>query len=289
MVQRSVHAKGNMMGYLTSRDIKIFRQTVYDFYTQNRRSFSWREHITPYRVFISEIMLQQTQTYRVEKKFETFIASFPSFELLSQAALHDVLRAWQGLGYNRRALALQKSARVIMATYGGYIPNDPNLLMELPGIGPATAASIVTFAYNKPTVFIETNIRSVFLHHFFNRETGIADKELVPLVRVTLDKQKPREWYYALMDYGVMLKQKHGNPSRSSAHHIQQKIFHGSDRHIRGIILRLLTQYGEYNEQKLYEIMAYEHERIQKNIRALEQEGFLIHQHGILRINDYLA
>jgi A/G-specific adenine glycosylase len=187
---------------------------------------------------ISEIMLQQTQTYRVEPKYQAFLAALPTIQDLAHADLRTVLTLWQGLGYNRRGKFLHMLAQEVMRKHEGVIPDTPELLVQLPGIGKATAGSICAFAFNKPTVFIETNIRTVFLYHFFAGQQGVDDRELFPLVAATVDQENPREWYYALMDYGVHLKKSLPNPSRSSKHHVIQSKFEGSDRQIRGAIPR---------------------------------------------------
>ncbi|MBN1549231.1 hypothetical protein JW872_01070 [Candidatus Babeliales bacterium] len=255
---------------ISESKIVDFRNFINNFYVKNRRAFSWRDDISPYRVFVSEIMLQQTQTSRVEQKFEPFIKAFPSFQRLTTASLSEILRYWQGLGYNRRSLALHKGARIIMDRYAGILPSDPGLLVALPGIGPATAASMVTFAYNKATVFIETNIRSVLLHHFFPNKSNVTDKQLLPIVEQVLDKERPRDWYYALMDYGVMLKKQYVNPSRASAHYVTQKSFKGSNREIRGMILRYLTQQGFCSQRDLEKEIPSTWDCVQKNLHAFE-------------------
>src|SRR5258708_1907984 len=184
--------------------ISKFRATIYDYYRNHARTFPWRETTDPYRIMVSEIMLQQTQTQRVLVKYAQFIDAFPDFATLAQAPLRNVLQVWQGLGYNRRGMYLHQAAQQIMAEYKGGLPNDPVLLEKLHGIGPNTAGSIVAFAYNSPVVFIETNIRAVFLHHFFVGRAHVHDRELRPFIEAALDKDNPRHWYYALMDYGVM-------------------------------------------------------------------------------------
>jgi len=219
-------------------------QAVSAYYSENKRLFPWRDTPNSYYVFISEVMLQQTQTHRVVPKFEQFIQAFPSMQALALAPLPAVLAAWQGLGYNRRAKFLQQAAQRIMQEHGGVVPESPAELVCLPGIGPATAASIAAFAFNTPTVFIETNIRAVFLHHCFPGQTGISDAELLPLVARGLEGQDPRQWYYALMDYGVMLKKMLPNPSRQSKHHAKQSKFEGSRRQVRGALIRQLTCLG---------------------------------------------
>lgn len=221
--------------------MKEFQKTVWDYYKKNRRVMPWRDTITPYRVFVSEVMLQQTQVARVTEKFPQFMKRFPSFKALAAAPLHDVLAVWRGMGYNRRALHLKKSAKMILGDYRSRLPRDPHTLERLAGIGPATARSIAAFAWNSPEVFIETNIRSVFLHHFFAGRIRVPDSEIMPFLHRTLDRKNPREWYYALMDYGAMLKRAVKNPSRASAHHSKQSVFKGSMRETRGKIVNILS------------------------------------------------
>ncbi len=249
--------------------IDSFKETIWNFYASHGRDFFWRTKPTPYHVVVSEIMLQQTQTYRVAPKFAQFIEELPSFETLAQASLRDVLSLWQGLGYNRRGMYLQKTAQKICTDYNGQLPNDPEILVTLPGIGQATAASICAFTFNNPTVFIETNIRAVFIYFFFKNQSEIHDKQLMPLIEKTVDQENPREWYYALMDYGVMLKQTMPNPSRKSRHHTKQSKFEGSDRQIRGAVVRLLTQFRSLDKNSLIEKIGKEPNRVEKIVEKL--------------------
>lgn len=228
---------------------------MYDYYQTNRRDFAWREEISPYRVVISEIMLQQTQTFRVAEKFEQFVSVLPSFQALAQAPLAMVLALWKGLGYNRRARYVQQIAQKVVTDFGGMLPYDPAVLETFPGLGKATARSIVVFAFNKPEVFIETNIRTVFIHHFFSDMHEVADRDLMPLVAKTLDHEQPREWYYALMDYGVMLKKQFKNPARRSAHYTIQSRFKGSNRQLRGKILELLLKHAYLPVADIYDFL----------------------------------
>lgn len=252
-----------------------FIKTIYDYYQSNRRSFDWREDITPYRVLVSEIMLQQTQTDRVAYKFPEWLSHFPDFKTLSLASTRDVIAAWAGLGYNRRALALHAAAQRVVSDFGGQLPQEPEILESFKGIGPNTAGSICAFAFNKPTVFIETNIRAVYIYHFFPREEKVHDKKLLPIIEATLDKKNPRDWYYALMDYGVKLKKDHKNPSRKSKHHTVQSKFEGSERQIRGMILRALTQYGKLSFDELVTVIPREPRRLENNLLDLISEGFI--------------
>jgi A/G-specific adenine glycosylase len=220
-------------------------------------------------------MLQQTQTSRVEKKFVEFIELFPDFKTLAQAERVDVLAAWVGLGYNRRGVALHEIAKRVIAEFNGKLPDDVETLKTFKGLGPATASSVVAFAFNRPTVFIETNIRAVYLHCFYPKEQEVHDNMLMPLVEMTVDKASPRQWYYALMDYGVYLKKQFKNPSRKSKHHTTQSQFEGSDRQIRGAIIKLLTQKKELSEKQLLEQLQFEAARIQEQCKKLLAEKMI--------------
>lgn len=258
------------------RSINDFKKIIWDYYAAHGRLFDWRGVDDPYKVFISEVMLQQTQTARVATKYPEFINQFPTFEVLAQAPLKDVLLTWQGMGYNRRGMYLQRAAQIIVQNHGGLLPNNSELLDALPGIGAATAASICAFAFNTPTVFIETNIRAVFIHHYFNGKNAIDDKDIFPLVQATLDHENPREWYYALMDYGVMLKKSLANPSRKSKHYTKQSKFEGSDRQIRGKILKILTHATEpVSQEQLLSMINKENSRVASIMAQMIWEDFL--------------
>jgi A/G-specific adenine glycosylase len=236
----------------------------------------WRDCDDPYKVLVSEIMLQQTQVPRVLIKYPEFISQFPTFESLANASLKEVIATWQGMGYNRRAKYLKLIAEQIISEYGGKLPDNPIILDSLPGIGPGTAGSLAVFAYNKPAVFIETNIRRVFIHFFFQDQEDIDDKQIYPLVEQSLSGQDPRQWYYALMDYGVHLKKLHKNPSRRSVHHAKQSKFQGSDRQIRGEILRLLLQNPSLTTTKLRAgFSAADQDRAERLAHRLREEGFI--------------
>jgi A/G-specific adenine glycosylase len=217
--------------------IQKFQETVLDFYRAHGRVLPWRETQDPYQIWISEVMLQQTQVSRVITKYTEFLRDFPTVEKLAKAELAEVLLHWKGLGYNSRAKNLWKTARLIVDTYRGIFPRDPDTLDSLPGIGPYTARAIATFSFNTRHVFIETNIRAVYLHEFFNGVGKITDADLLPLIEATLPQKNYREWYSALMDYGSELKRLFPNPSRQSAHHTRQTPFKGSRRELRAAIL----------------------------------------------------
>src|SRR3989344_2854344 len=202
------------MKLLSPARVWRFRSEVYSFYRRNKRALPWRLTKNPYHILVSEIMLQQTQVDRVKPKYREFLKIFPTIRALAASPLSKVLWTWSGLGYNRRAAALKKCAEEIMRGYKGRIPDTMEELDALPGVGHHTAGAIMAFAFNKPVVFIETNIRSVFIHHFFQKREKVSDLELEPLIAQTLDRRAPRRWYSALMDYGSALKRRIDNPSR---------------------------------------------------------------------------
>lgn len=249
-----------------------FQQKIWNFYQKNKRDFVWRQDITPYKVFVSEVMLQQTQTARVIPKFEQWIKLFVDFASLADASTHQVLKAWQGLGYNRRGLALHNSAKKIMHDFDGHLPDEPHLLQMLPGIGPNTAGSICAFAFNKPVVFIETNIRTVFLHEFFQDQSDISDKQLLPFIEQTMDQHSARDWYYALMDYGVYLKKEMRVNNKQSKHYAVQSKFTGSRRQVRGAIIRILSKTKVVSWDELFDLVRQELPENKHDINQIMQE-----------------
>ncbi len=218
-------------------------------------------------------MLQQTQVPRVIPKYEAFLGRFPDVHALAEAKLSDVLHEWIGLGYNRRAVYLKKCAEAIVKDFHGKFPKDFETLVSLPGIGPATAGDMLLFAWNVPVPVIETNIRTVFIHFFFPEKEKVTDKEILPYVEKSLDSENPREWYWALFDYGSFLKQT-GNPGRKSAHHVRQTRFEGSYRQKRAAVLRTILQ-GVNDENKIGKKLEYEKDVVHSIIIDLGKEGFL--------------
>jgi A/G-specific adenine glycosylase len=235
----------------------------------------WRETRDPYRILVSEIMLQQTQVDRVRGKYVEFLAAFPDIATLAAAPFERVIAAWQGLGYNRRAVALHRCARILELEHRGRVPDDTAALVALPGIGAATAASIRAFAFDAPVIFIETNIRRVFIHEFFPGREAVADAELLPLVAAALAKRSPREWYYALMDYGAALARQVPNPNRRSKAYTRQSRFEGSDRQIRGAILRALVGAAPLTGSVIARAVVGDCARVLRLLGDLEREGFV--------------
>jgi len=259
----------------SQKNIQRFRKIILGYYHEHRRDFPWRERSDLYEILISEVMLQQTQTGRVVEKYLSFLEAFPTVRDLAGAESGEVLRAWQGLGYNRRAVMLHRLARQVVDENEGTIPATPEELIKLPGIGKATASSICAFACDRPEVFIETNIRTVYIHFFFPGAEDVHDREIMPLVEATLDRSSPRHWYSALMDYGVMLKKVLPNPSRKSRHHTRQSPFKGSDRQVRGRILKLLLAEPGLDEKELVSRLDEPKERVGAILTGLTSEGLV--------------
>lgn len=307
-----------------SRD-QEFKKTIRKHYrTQGRHDLSWRKTRDPYAILVSEVMLQQTQVSRVEGYYARFLARFPDFPSLAHAATGDVLAAWQGLGYNRRALSLKRLAEIVMREHGGVLPSDREALARLPGIGKGTSGSLMAFAFDRPEIFIETNIRRVFIHHFFPRtRRGVTDAEIGRYIQRTMDHAHPREWYWALMDYGASLgkgaatgtkertiartrsvSDRNGNlgpfanPNRRSAHYRIQRAFKGSDREMRGRVLRYLLAVRDAGEEgssgiaetRLAAVVGASGRegavRMRRVLSQLLQEGFIIERQGFISINN---
>lgn len=255
--------------------IRVFQEQVYRFYRKQGRDLPWRRTTVPYEILVSEMMLQQTQVERVCGRYERFLARFPDFPSLAGAGLGEVLHEWQGLGYNRRAKSLHETAGIITGQFGGTLPAEEEVLASLPGIGKATAASLIAFAFNRPSVVLETNIRRVFIHCFFRDLEKVSDREIIPLVEATCDRENPRDWYYALMDLGSSLKKSIPNPNRRSTEYRTQPRFQGSNRMIRGRILAILVDEQKTRESELVSRLKTDNERIHGILKTLEKEGFL--------------
>lgn len=225
--------------------IEDFRAEVWERGRKLYREMPWREDTRPYYVLVSELMLQQTQVDRVVPKFQAFIAAFPNEKILANASLAEVLTLWNGLGYNRRAKFLHEAAKKIVKDFNGEFPCAKEALLRLPGVGVNTSGAILTYAVNQRAPFIETNVRTVFFHYFFEGREDIADKEIMPLLEEAIDREHPREFYWALMDYGTFLKKQGAGKIARSRHYKKQSPLQGSVREVRGQIIRALTEGDE--------------------------------------------
>ena len=250
-----------------------FQELIWEKGRELYRDMPWRDNTDPYYVLVSEIMLQQTQVDRVAPKFHEFMKRFPNVMILAKAPLADVLIVWNGLGYNRRAKFLHEAARKVVADFQGVIPEDLNELITLPGVGPNTAGAILAYSFNQPVAFIETNIRTVYFHHFFEDQPSVSDKELREIITRTVDHEHPREWYWALMDYGAFLKKQGVGRIAKSAQYRKQAPLRGSLREVRGMILKTLTA-GDMSTKDLTAAMPPD-ARFDQALSALRAEGLI--------------
>lgn len=235
------------------------------------RDMPWRSDTRPYYVLVSELMLQQTQVDRVKPKFAAFIAAFPDEKALARASLADVLKQWQGLGYNRRAKFLHEAAKAIVAR--GSFPNTHDELVKLPGVGKNTAGAILTYSFNRPVIFVETNIRTVYIHHFFADNFEVDDREIIEKLSETLDPDHSREFYWGLMDYGSELKRQGVRNISQSKQYKKQSPLRGSVREVRGQIIAALAQ-QEIDEKTLQTLVTFD-ERFAPALASLVKDGLV--------------
>ena len=243
-----------------------FQELLWQKAGQLHRDMPWRDDVRPYFVLVSELMLQQTQVERVVPKFAAFVARFPDEKALAAASLADVLRLWQGLGYNRRAKFLHVAAKAIVAR--GSFPDVFDELVKLPGVGKNTAGAILAYSFNQPALFVETNIRTVYIHHFFADDFAVDDKQIVEKLEQTLDHEHPREFYWALMDYGSWLKRQGVKNIARSRHYKKQSPLSGSLRQMRGMILTALSHNAPLDELK-------NDARFAPAVAGLEKDGLI--------------
>lgn len=281
---------------LSEIQIVEFRSGVLRHFSEEGRDFPWRRTRDPWLILTSEIMLQQTRIETVLAKWDSWISAYPTPAALSAAPLSEMLACWKGLGYNRRALALRNAAVRIVRDHGGSVPEGEEDLRSLPGVGPYTARAVRAFAFGLPGIVIETNIRAVFLFYFFPDRDRVADRDLEPYVDAVLDRDDPRTWYYALMDYGAALKKREPNPGRRSASYVRQSPFEGSRRQVRSAVLHTLSARGPLAQADLREAAAervgpYARDpefdgRLARAIKELESEGFVEEKDGVLGLKD---
>lgn len=274
--------------------ISAFQKKILQWHrAEGRHDLPWRKTKNPYHILVSEIMLQQTQVDRVIQKYAQFLKKFPTPEALAKASLPAVLKEWRGLGYNRRALFLKRAAETIVNAHQGTFPRGLSDIESLPGVGKYTARAISVFAFDAPELLIETNIRRVFLHHFFPNKKNVSDADIVPLLEKTLWKKSPRVWFSALMDYGALALKEIENPNKRSAHYAKQSPFEGSTRYARSQILQRIL----YKEcASLKELLAFFHtephmkhhcteKKMLALLNAMAKEGLLYERNGLWRVS----
>ncbi len=285
---------------------QTFRATVWKYWKEHgRHDLPWRKTSDPYKILVSEVMLQQTQVERVIPYYRTFLKQFPNVKTLAEAPLSEVLKLWQGLGYNRRAKMLHEAAKYILSHQPVYtaskntrlnlvFPGSAAELQKLPGIGPYTAGAVAAFAYNQDGIFIETNIRTAITHHFFpasvtgkeNRirnttiygsiSDSVDDAQILSILKEMHPNGKAREWYAALMDYGAHLKRSGVRINARAKGYTKQSAFKGSGREVRGAILRTLTQGGATRTKLLSLFEADRREQVEEQMQKLVAEKLIM-------------
>ncbi len=269
----------------TAEDIAESRRFLLEKGRACYRELPWRGSVSPWAILVSEIMLQQTQVSRVSAIYPRWIESFPVPSALAKLPVSDVLAAWSGLGYNRRALSLHKTAKILAEEYEDKVPASEEALQNLPGIGTYTARAVLAFAFNLPSVFLETNIRTVFIRHFCSAEEHVGDKGLERIGEALLDVENPRQWYTALMDYGAWLKVHESNFGKKASMYRPQSPFKGSERELRGAILKKLLQASPQTFADVAYQVAADVERVSACAEKLEKEGFV----HILRDDSFVS
>lgn len=257
-----------------------FREFLWQKGRELYRDMPWRQDVRGYAVLVSELMLQQTQVARVVPKFEQFVAAFPDERALAQASLGEVLALWQGLGYNRRAKFLWEAVQMIVDEFDGNFPATAAELMRLPGVGKNTAGAILAYAFNQPSVFVETNVRTVYMHHFFAEQDVVSDAEIIEKLVATLDQEHPREFYWALMDYGAALKVAGVRTNARVKGYVKQSKLEGSVRQMRGRIIAALTEHDPVSDADL-RALVHADDRYELALAGLEKDGLVRCQNAV--------
>jgi A/G-specific adenine glycosylase len=252
-----------------------FQRFVRTYFKNHGRDFPWRRTKDPYKILVSEVMLQQTQTERVVLKYAEFLKAFPTWKALSDASPAEVVKVWMGLGYYRRAFNLHKAARSVCEEFGGKPPRSADALKQLPGVGPYTAAAVAAFAFGEAAPMIETNIRAVYLHVFYPHASEVRDSEILERVAETMCRKDPRAWFYALMDIGVVLKKHTKGIHTRSKHHVKQSRFQGSQRQVRAAVLKLVVSRETILRDEVLSALVYERKKVERALLDLESEGLI--------------
>jgi len=241
--------------------MRAFQRTVLRYYRRHKRDLPWRRTHDPYRILVSEVMLQQTQVERVIPKYRSFLARFPTLRALAGARFADVLHEWLGLGYNGRALRLWRCARAVVRENGGKLPADVSWLERLPGIGAYTAAAVSAIAFGAHVPAVDVNVRRVLTRALSGRN-DLSAPRVSQLAIAALPKSSAAEWSQALMDIGSMyckasprcndcplrascayVRAHRKRPSHAEPANVRMRanVFIGSNRFYRGRVMRVLA------------------------------------------------
>ncbi len=263
---------------ISRKKIADFQEKILDWYHENQRELPWRKTRDPYRILISEVMSQQTQLSRVIPKYEAWIEEFPTIQDLAKAKVSEVLHYWSGLGYNRRALHLKRTAEIIVEKYNGTFSQNEKELLSLPGIGQYTARAVLCFAFNQQIAVVDTNVRKVILTQF-----SVPEKDIPQIAESLLPHGKAYEWNQALMDYAAAVLKKEKIP------HPLQSTFVGSHRYYRGQILKQLLQKKKIEVKDIgllvkKDFKESEKEWLDKLLNELMREGFIVCQNNTITL-----
>jgi A/G-specific adenine glycosylase len=265
---------------ISSKKISIFQRKILDFYSHQGRDLPWRKTQDPYKILLSEFMLQQTQVSRVISFYNEWITKWPTIKELATASFIDVLQAWMGLGYNRRARYLHDTARIIVSDYNGNVLKAIEHCKTLPGIGKYTARAVRIFAANEDIATVDTNIRRIFIYEF-DLPQNISDTCLFDLAQQALPPGKSRDWHNALMDYGsLQLTALKTNIKPKTS----QSKFEGSDRQIRGKLLRLLLSDAQ-NLESLQQNISIDPSRLDRILTTMIREEVITYDDGKYQIS----
>jgi A/G-specific adenine glycosylase len=257
---------------ITPEHILLFQEKIFTWYRKNKRDLPWRKTRDPYKILISEVMSQQTQIIRVIPKYEAWLERFPSISSLATASVKEVLKYWSGLGYNRRALNLQKAAQVIVKEYGGVFPKEIEELVKLPGLGKYTASAVACFAFDAQIPIIDTNIRKVITHEFFQGELP-QEKVVEQVARQILPNDQAYEWNQALMDYTSLALKDKKIPIAKQSH------FLSSNRYYRGQTIKLLLEIPLISISSLWDFFdernPIERGRLEEVLLSMQKDGLI--------------
>jgi A/G-specific adenine glycosylase len=278
------------MKTLSQSAIHAFQATIFDWWKTHRRDLPWRNTNDPYKILVSEIMLQQTQVSRGLPKYLEFIETFPTVTDLAHASPSKVLKLWKGMGYNRRALYLQESAKKILTDFAGKFPQTEEELLSLPGLGIYTARAVLVFAYRQDMAMVDTNIRQIITHFFFHDEKQ-SEKVIQEVADKLVPKGKSWDWHQALMDYGAIaminakLQMLHKRRKLKKINPVVP--FKETNRYFRGRIMDLLRE-KEYEEKELIGILCSTYGKDEQFyiglLKTLENEGLAVYKTGYWKL-----
>ena len=279
---------------------RLGREALREWYAPRRGAYPWRETRDPYAIWVSEVMLQQTQASRVAPAFRSFLRRFPTVRALAAAPRRDVVKGWSGLGYNRRAVRLSEAARAIVRDHGGRIPRDRTELLALPGVGPYTAAAVASMGFGEPVAVVDTNVRRVVARVHLGIDGHEASvRDVGALADAWLDRVDPATWNQAVMDLGreVCRPKPHCQVCplarvcrfrRSGAvadrGPRRQGAFEGSSRQVRGAVVNALRSNPSLTSARLAAEVGFAPDRVERAVETLVFDGLLEVRAGRIRL-----